>query len=85
MDRFSYFFQLTCYFISDQSVKTTEKGGLKGYDGAKKIKEGKRHFWVDTQVNPLGVLVNSVSEQDGASPLELIQKKSEPSKKFEVF
>jgi transposase len=31
-----------------QSARTTEKGGARGYDGAKKINERKRHLLVDT-------------------------------------
>src|SRR5215469_15964381 len=39
--------------IDSQSVKTTERGGLHGYDGAKKLSGRKRHLLVDT----LGLLV----------------------------
>jgi putative transposase len=42
--------------IDSQSVKTTERGGPHGYDGAKKLSGRKRHLLVDT----LGLLLKVV-------------------------
>src|SRR3954465_5218159 len=41
--------QPSASIIDSQSVKTTEMGGPRGYDGGKKVNGRKRHLVVDTQ------------------------------------
>lgn len=49
--------------IDSQTVKTTEVGGPKGYDGGKKINGRKRHIVVDT-LGLLLAVVHSADQQD---------------------
>ena len=50
--------------IDSQSVKTTEQGGSRGYDGGKKVNGRKRHIIVDTIGLLLAVVVHAASVQD---------------------
>lgn len=57
--------------LDSQSVKTTEVGGIKGFDAGKKVKGRKRHILVDTLGLLIAVVVTSASVQDyhGAVPV----------------
>lgn len=64
----------TAAVVDTQSVKTTESGGPRGWDAAKRLKGRKRHVAVDTDGLLLGIFVHPADIQDADGLGDLLKR-----------
>src|SRR5476649_2477662 len=69
----------TAVIVDSQSVKTTEAGGPRGFDAAKKVKGRKRHVAVDTLGLTIKCQVTTADVQDGDALANLLKAVSAKS------
>lgn len=63
--------------MDSQSIKTSERGGIRGYDGNKKINGRKRNILVDTLGNLLEVFVSTANLHDSKGAWILLSQLEE--------
>ena len=69
----------TAGVIDSQSVKTTESGGVSGYDAGKKTKGRKRHIITDTNGFLVGAVVHAADIQDWTAQCRFSRRSGTPS------
>lgn len=65
-------------YIDSQTVKGTEVGGVRGFDGGKLVRGRKRHALFDSLGLLLAVVVTAASADDGATAPEVLGRLDRP-------
>ncbi|WP_293108796.1 IS5 family transposase [Moorena sp. SIO3I6] len=83
-EKLGRFEKSTVAIADSQSVETTEKRGVYGYDGGKKVKGRKRHLVVDSQGLMIGVLVTEGNAPERLGAATVISENSEELSQTEI-